>query len=103
MLFRSGGSTSSNDEEERKRKKREKELAEQRKKEKRQEQIMKMLGMLVNTGTSLGAAGIRAKGFTNSANIRNQGLIDNTLLKDRTLYNLLDNEGWAEIAKQYLK
>lgn len=71
-----GGSSSSNEEEERKRKKRERELARQHEKERRQDMAMKMLGMLVNTGTGLATAGIRAKGFRDSATIRNQGMID---------------------------
>lgn len=92
-----GGSSSSNNEEERKRKKREQELAKQREKERRQDMTMKMLGMLLGTGNALGSAGIRTKGFADSAKIRNQGLVDNSLLKSN-----ISDEAWYDVAEKYI-
>ena len=55
---------------------------------------MKMLGMLVNTGTALGSAGIRTKGFIESAKIR----------KNNNKFSKNDNDAkqaWADYVKNF--
>lgn len=85
-----GSSSSASDEEEkRKRKKAQKEALQREKEREKRETALKIINMLMGNATNLASAGIRAKGFSDSAKIRNKGLID---------------KAWSDVqAKYYMK